>query len=225
MKEIFSLVVKKVEQAHEQYGSAHHDFVHARRVGNNAYWICMAEWKDRRSAVLARLAGICHNADKLIQVRDNLKRMKPSTLVVEALIKEWFTHEGKLLLSPADMQVILDAVVHHGGVNTEHDSRVLIALRDADRIVNLSPDIWMRSALHFSDKPIINYENPIDRSAPYDNPPAILDDVLSGLDWVTRGSVVFMRTKAGLSRAKKRARRLQTSVLHLIRDLNEDGIL
>lgn len=125
-----------------------HDFDHVLRVGDLAYRIA----EDDTTARLSGAAGLCHNADRILQKQLGLDRNGhvEDNLVVE-MVSAWLATEPTGTYSEADRALIIDAVLHHGGPNKNDGSIVLATLQDADRVVNTDPDVLIRKGQYFGD--------------------------------------------------------------------------
>ncbi|MDD5726837.1 MAG: hypothetical protein PHC53_05580 [Patescibacteria group bacterium] len=201
-----------------------HDFRHAAAVGDMAYRIALDEWGDRRIACLAGLAGLMHNADRVIEAETHLPRNSEVAREPHvALIRSWIESAG---LSPEETETVIDAILKHSGKNEPADSRELIALRDADRVVNLRLDDIMRGVRHLLDLPDINHDcylnaPGITRSEPGSVVQALLHDTWWAEEWNTDYN---MRTKLGWKLAKRRAKLIKGFIDTLKRQLVEDGL-
>ena len=152
MKRIWELlpdVAKKVRQKHEEVGLlGHHDWVHAFRVGEVARRVAKREWDYDPLTFLAGLAGLCHNADRILQKEMEVGRREVPREAVVTLMTTWLQRS----VGVGDIATVIDAVLKHDGKNSPEDSQVLIALMDADRVVNLDVDLLMRSGQFYNDK-------------------------------------------------------------------------
>jgi hypothetical protein len=137
---MFPQVVAEVRRTHVEVGLfGGHDVDHAIRVGEMARRIAMEEWKDPQVARLAGLAGLCHNADRIRERQ--LLGVKPEPESVTSLVKVWLM---PLELPNAQVVIITDAVLRHSRGNEDTDTQETIALKDADRVVNMAPDLIIR---------------------------------------------------------------------------------
>lgn len=219
--EQFPVVAARVREQHERVGLvSHHDCVHAYRVADVAHHVASIEWGDERTAHLAGLAGLCHNADRLIQVTMRFGH-KPAP---RQKISD-FTEE--LLKGSVDKVAIMqvtEAVLMHDQKNSADDPHVLIALKDADRVVNLDMDVIMRAAQHHSELRTVDYLHFVsDPSATYHDPKSVLRDIAFCLDWVDNKSDVCVRTTRGMAMAMKRAAPLKAFFQTLEEQLTEEG--
>lgn len=223
--EQFPRVAMQVRQKHEEVGLiGHHDWVHAFRVGEVARQVALDEWEDdmgrQRFAHLAGLAGLCHNADRLLQKKLNLGRWDVRCERVEAFVASWL-----LGVDEWEVETIVEAVLGHDGRNSAEDSQTLIALMDADRVVNLDIDLLMRSGQFYHDLPAVDYEYLLeDPTATYRDPKSVLRDIASALDWVDPNSPVCVRTRLGKKMAEERAKILRPLFDALKMQLTEEGI-
>lgn len=65
---------------------------------------------------------------------------------VQGLVEEWL--EG-WKASAEEKKLVMEAVLAHDGRNNGNDSKVLVALRDGDRVVNLEADSIIRCGQHY----------------------------------------------------------------------------
>ncbi|MBT4120395.1 MAG: hypothetical protein HOG89_03515 [Candidatus Peribacter sp.] len=212
--DLYSELAARVRKSHEEAGLVgHHDWIHAFRVGEQAMQIVMAEWGSVRNANLAGIAGLCHNADRICQ--------KTGSEDPSDLVREWI---GASLDYPST-NIIVDAVSKHSDVNDDDELEVAIALKDADRVVNLDVDLFIRSGQHYANLPAVDYRNMLDDpEASYREPKSVLRDIAYSLDWVNPDSDVCIRTKEGMARGRRRAEVFQTFFEHLTAQLEEEGV-
>ncbi|MBI2523850.1 hypothetical protein HYW11_01365 [Candidatus Peregrinibacteria bacterium] len=106
------------------------------------------------------------------------------------------------VVGPKEVRQVVDAVLRHDAKNSPGDSRVLVALMDADRVVNLDVDLFPRSGQYYHDLPVVDYRHFLsDPEATYQNPESVLRDIAYSLDWADPKSPVCVRTRLGKSRA------------------------
>ncbi len=227
-KRIWELCPEIAHRVEEEYAALaaddkyihHHDFGHAKRVGEVAYQVAKNEWGDEHIAKLAGIAGIVHNADRIIQAQKDIGRRDVSREDVAALVKKWIAND----LQETDVVTILDAVLGHDGKNADEDSLVKIALQDGDRVVNLDVDLLPRSRQYYNDLPVVDYEHLLDDpKATYRKPRSVLKDIHYALDWVEPASGVCVRTKLGIEMARKRAEVIRFFFSALKEQLREEG--
>jgi hypothetical protein len=193
---IFPLVVRRVKQTHEDVKLVgHHDAGHAYRVATMAYEVAMMQRGDAIIARRAALAGLCHNADHVVVLKNKLdSRKEVPPEAVAAIVSEWIAGQD----DRNGTDLIIEAVLKHGGKNDSQDSMIQVALMDADRIVNLSVDLLPRSGQNFPHLPVVDYVHlDKDPNATYRDPRSVWRDIMESLAWVTEGSGVCMRTKLG----------------------------
>ena len=189
-----------------------HDVFHAARVAQCAFEI--AETLD--VARLAGVAGLCHNADRIIQYDLKVGRGAVSEELIRNLVDDWLTFTD---LTGQERALVLDAVLGHDLPNDAQDNSVLVALKDADRLVNLEPDAIMRTAQFYADFPAVD---PIhwlaDPSATHREPKSIIRCLRSNAEWGN-----FSNTKFGirLPRAQQRATELTDYLLNYIEKTHE----
>ena len=177
--EIFPELWKKVYERHvkSQIVSGCHDPFHTARVGQYALTIAENETVAR----LAGIAGLCHNADRILQYDLGLGREDTPEELVITLVNEWFDVTD---LSEKERSLVLDAVLKHSLPNNPDDSQVLITLKDAERLINLEPDTIMRTAHFFSDFPVVDPVHWLsDPEATYREPRSVIKGLASCAEW------------------------------------------
>ena len=154
-----------------------HDAFHAARVGQYAFEI--AETPD--VARLAAIAGLCHNADRILQYQLKVGRKDVAVDLVRDLVDEWLNHTD---LSNDEKSVVVNAVLNHSLPNGIGDDQVLIALKDADRLTNLEPDVIMRAAQFCSDFPVVDPVHWLsDPNATFREPKSVVKDLANNSEW------------------------------------------
>ena len=214
--EIYSQTAGLVKQAHldaKLFG--HHDWVHVFRVGQLAMEIYNHEWKNAGLASYAGVAGLCHSADRVLQA----KKESSEEADIRRLLEQWIT------LTNPQGEDIINAILRHSNVNDDADSRFQIALMDADRCVNMSLDLVIRSGQHFPNLPPVDYvhwtKNP---NATYRDPKSVLYDINCALDWIDPQSAVCCRTELGKKIASERALNLRSYIDLMHEQLREDNV-
>lgn len=224
IKEMFPRTFGAVSASHKQFElSGGHDIYHALRVAETAYKIAIKEWHDRRIARLAALAGLCHNADRVIQKKLNIGRQPVPDKVIAVLVAHWLQNEN---MSLSELDKVVNAVMKHEDKNSRRDSKVLIATRDADRVVNLDLDLVIRSGQHFHDVPAVDFVYFLDDpSATYSEPKSSLRDIAYALEWVDEKSPYCIRTSFGKKLGEERAVALRWFINTLLKQLEKTGML
>ena len=223
---MFPLVVETVFLTHKRFGLfGGHDAYHALRVAEIGYKIAIEEWGNERVARMVALAGLCHNADRVAQKKLGIGRETPPDDEVKTIISFWLDSESEII-PLTDRTEITRAVLEHGGGNSEQDSRVVIALRDADRVVNLELDLPIRSGQHYHDIPAVDFEyflvNP---TATYREPGSALRDIAYALDWVDEKSPFCICTATGRRLGRERADALRWFIDTLQKQLRDTDTL
>ncbi len=223
-----------VRKSHEEVGLVgHHDFVHAARVGEIAWQIAFKEWGFERLALLSGAAGLCHNADRVLQKKFGVGRREVPKKKVEKLVLDWLLTESEFRPptptrkegAELRQRTVIDAVLGHDGRNSPDDPQVLIALMDADRIVNLDIDLFPRSGQHYHDLPVVDYKHFLDDpEATYRSPKSVLKDISYSLDWADQNTPVCVRTKLGKKLAGERATTFRIFFRMLNQQLEQEGI-
>ena len=222
---LFPALCAAVCKTHRQYGmeGGSHSSSHALRVGQMALRLL-----DGRQAVLAAIAGIVHNADRVVQAKHEDDKCWANVDKRETvrLVKRWLRHVPALTTDEIDL--IVDAVLKHGGPNDASDTLVLTALRDADRIVNVQLDVVLRSAKQ--PIPILDLAH-LDRdpTATYRDPKSVIYDLsyMSRLwdpNHPDRDDQYCLRLPRAMTIAKAHFRRLREFVRIIIALNRGDGI-
>lgn len=217
--ELFPDLVATIKKSHEDAGLAggHHDIYHACRVGNISYRIAHDEWGDQDLARFAGIAGLCHNADRIVEERPGDLREKA------VLVRTWL---GPLGLPQAAKDLIMSAVMGHTGRNQSSDHPALIALMDADRVVNLDNDLWPRSGQLYHDLLVVDMVHFIaDPEATYRNPKTVLRDITYSLEWLDPTSPFCMRTRLGKLLGGQRGVVFKMLIDTLKFQLEDEGVL
>ena len=226
--ELFPGIAANVRRSHEEVGLVgHHDWVHAFRVGEIARQLALDEWGrgDERLSYLAGIAGLVHNADKILERKAGIGRRLVEANQVVSLIRATLCDGSKYDFSTEEEREIVEAVLKHDGRNSETDSRTLIALMDGDRVVNLDSDLYPRSGQHYAELPVVDYKHLIsDPEATYRKPRTVFRDIAYSLDWVTEGSGVCVRTRLGKEMGERRSKLFRQVVDSLIEQLAEEGV-
>ena len=195
---MFPRLAEAVRKAHEEvrlYG--HHDWVHAFRVGDMAYRIGMDQYGDRTIARMAGVAGLCHNADRILQKKLELGRRDVPEEKIRELVLAWLDRGSEDFFNrPIVIEDVVEAVLKHDSKEGE-DLPVCICLVDADKVVNCRPELLLRSAQNYHDLPVLD---PIhwdrDPTANYRDPKSVMKDVImSSLEWAEEESPFCVKTR------------------------------
>lgn len=206
--EVFPRLTERIYADHAEAGmlGGHHDPDHAIRVGQMAMEIA----KNKNIGILAGVAGLVHNADRILQHKLKLgSRRDAPKEDVAGLVRGQLEPEQRDLFWPllecrfilrgdasfmGAVEIVIDAVLKHDGKNNDDDSQVLVTLMDADRLVNAEPDLVIRSAQLYHDLPPIDpvhFEK--DPTANYRDPKSVLRDIMETLEWLTPGTPFYVR--------------------------------
>ncbi|MEK7629878.1 MAG: HD domain-containing protein [Patescibacteria group bacterium] len=219
--EIFPNLAAVVRKTHldEKITGGGHDFEHAARVAQYAYIV--SEGEVFRN--LAGAAGLCHNADRVLQTRLKVGRRDVSADKIRDLVLEWLSSESAFIDS--DKETIIDAVLKHGGKNDDSDSPILVALMDADRLVNIELDLVIRSGQFQPDLPAVDFVFFLsDPTADYKNPKSVLRDIFHSLEWET-DSRFQIRLPRAVEMAKSRFAALRTFIQTIELQLKDSGLM
>ena len=222
-----------VRKSHEEIGlMGHHDFVHAARVGEIAWQIAADEQYGKIPALLSGAAGLCHNANHVVQKKLGVGRREVPKEEVEKLIHSWLLADYEFRPSPPEGEVaesrrnlVANVVLAHDRHNSKYDNPVLIALMDADRVVNLDCDLFPRSGQFYHDLPVVDYKNFLDDpEATYRSPKTVLKDISYSLEWADSGTPVCVRTRLGKKLANERATTFRIFFRILNSQFEQEGI-
>lgn len=170
-----------------------HDFDHTLQVAQFTLFIAENEYVGR----LAGAAGLCHNADRLLQkeLGGVGKRDVPENRVVE-MVTGWLGASGEF--NKDQSAKIMKAVLRHSEPNIDDGDDVLVALQDADRIVCSMADVVMCAAQFRRELPAIHPKwltvDPADTTAhSHRNPKSVLHNMECWYDWIDPASGVCVR--------------------------------
>lgn len=204
-----------------------HDFDHALRVGQMAVRVTWNQ--SRRVAVLAGIAGLCHNADRITEKHKGLSTTSNATDAsvadVTALVNGWLDLVPGLSLT--ERGSIIDAVIHHGSKpNGSDNPLILVGLTDADRLVNLEADIIPRTAQHHHDIPVLDpvvFEN--DPKANYKEPGTVFWDLNNTRSWANKGGPWSIRLPESRRLARERAKFLDDYFRLIKKQRKDSGLI
>ncbi len=215
-----------------------HDFVHAARVGEMAMRVALDEWHSESIALVAGAAGLCHNADRIIQKSRGIGHGQVSTRDINLLVSSWLNREPDLFgnssmaggvkrdsAAAGRRYQVINAVLNHSEKNNPGDSQVLIALKDGDRVVNLDIDHFARCGQHYHDIPVVDYKNWLsDPEATYFSPRSVLKDAAHAHEWADPRTDVCVRTNLGKKLALERVDAYLKLFAALEKQLEAEGI-
>ncbi|MDP2598711.1 MAG: hypothetical protein Q8P49_02685 [Candidatus Liptonbacteria bacterium] len=209
--ELYPALTKAVKRTHDEAAEwlggpmFHcHDFDHTLRVANYAMVIA----PDEKTGKMAAIAGLCHNADRILQKKLKVGPFgKVPREDIEKMVRGWLTvefdtpkmREGDPYRPRFDTteegRAIIDAVLNHGNKNGKGDSAVLITLMDANRLVNIEADVLVRDGQYFGDT--LRVVDPVhldkDPNASFRNLGSILRNSVEKFDWEMEGGFVGIR--------------------------------
>lgn len=177
---VFPRLTEVVRQSHIDNKMARgHQFDHALQVAQCAYII--AENLD--VGRLAGAAGLCHNADRILQEKLGVGRKDIPEEKVVALMQEWFDASGEF--TPAETGMIVKPVLLHSGPNLNDGDDVLVALQDADRITCSMADALMGAGQYLHDIPLIDPRFIVDPAdTDFRHPQCVARDLIGRRDWI-----------------------------------------
>jgi len=149
------------------FGSGH-NFYHAFMVAQYGFLIA----EDPETAILGWVACLCHNTDHMFH-KDQVEH-----------IVRYYLDEGTGFTA-LQKDLVLEAVLEHSKKNDSKDNPVTVVLKDADRLGNIGPLHWLRSAQF---RPTIQEVDPryireTDPTATFKNPKSIIHDIKETLLW------------------------------------------
>ncbi len=231
--EVFPRLAAAVRNTHLEVGmtGSGHDFEHAARVGQCAFLVAEDEHTYSYNK-LAGAAGLCHNADRILQKRLGIDRRKDvPEEEIRKLVVGWLENEHMFGERDRDFyyarfqESVINAVLKHGGENNESDSPVLIALMDADRLVNVELDLVIRCSQFQPDLPAVDFARLLnDPTATYRDPKSVLRDIVSSLEWETDPRFA-LRTPKAIEMGKARFAALHFFMDTLLGQINESGLI
>lgn len=197
-----------------------HDIFHVARVIHYGRIVYLTEWGNNCGVILAELACLCHNADRVLEKKIGKEKVNNQT--VEKLCNEWLDPSS---LSGLEKKIIINAVLLHNGRNDSKHSEVAIALRDADRVVNLELDVVIRAGQLYHHKPPLDYDCFFKTPPNYRNPETVIEDLALCLEWVDPSLPFCMQTKTGMKLGQDRAKALKWYFATLKAQLEESGFI
>ncbi len=214
-------LIETVQRAHEERKMANgHDFDHAFSVANLAFKFCETdEFKE-----LAWIAGLYHNADRIIACDRKSPRLKVPPEGIETLVQEWlafgrFSESAKL--------IVIGAVLSHNEPNSDSDDAVTIALKDADRVVCSRIDVVVRAGQFHPDIPVLDPHLLFDdKRGSFTERLSVMASLRDCLDW---GNLEDKRFGVRTEKAKKmivaRTEMLRSFLLAIIEQRREEGLV
>src|SRR3989344_1023441 len=228
--EVYPGLASAVNYEHQKVGLTNggHDMDHALRVAQMAYVVTMDE--NPEMALLAGVAGLLHNNDRILERSLKIDFSKnvseaPVEVVIEMtsrMLDEWTGISGV-----DQKKWIIDAVVNHGSKpNHPDDHLVTIALADADRLINMEPDVIIRIGQHHPDIPALD---PIyieaTPGANYCDPKTVMWDIANCITWAAETGSYILRLPKARELGQERAAYLRTFIDTLKRQRAELGLV
>lgn len=226
--EIFPALTKAVKASHEELPWPMlycHDFDHVLRVGDRALVIAGSEWSGR----LASAAGLCHNADRILQKQAGSGRSgKVADSDVVVMVNEWLNAEPLGTFSESDRRLIVDAVLKHSNRNDPNDGLIHVTLQDADRTVNIELDVIIRKGQFFGDD--LRVVDPVhlldDPRATYQSPGSILWSLKDDIEcFGARKGVASLRLRKAREFAKPLLADAQQYLNMVLRQRERSGLV
>lgn len=229
--ELYPALTRAILDTHNEVGARHgvqmfwcHDFDHVIRVADCAQKIA----EDEHVGRLAGVAALCHNADRILQIMIGLKaREKVDQTIISEMVYGWLNKEPENTFSVEEKPLILHAVLCHDQPNGLDDSDVLVALVDADRVVNIEADVIVRAGQYMGDA--LRVVDPVhlldDPTASFKDPKSILRILKENLDWEVEGGFVGIRLPKARELAKSRFAFLRLYLETVIKQREEMGLI
>jgi hypothetical protein len=208
--ELYPDLAKTVKKAHEDVGlnGGGHDFDHALRVAQMALLLAWETGFQPYAFKAAGVAGLLHNNDRILERKLQLKSHNVSDVDDEAVRS--MTEE--MLLENTDLReyqrrLIIEAVINHGSKpNQPNDHLITVALTDADRLINMEPDVIIRSGQHHADIPALD---PVYMEATpganYRDPKTVLWDIANCISWANECGPYVLRLPKARELGRQRA--------------------
>lgn len=206
---VFPQLTEQVWADHRDAGmlGGHHDPDHVMRVGQMALEF---------GGEVGGASGLVHNADRILQKRLGIGRRDVPEGAIRDLVLSQLRAQPHEFREKED-ELIVDAVLGHNRENRDDDSPVLVALMDADRLVN-AKNLVIRSAQNYFDLPPID---PVffdkDPTANYRDPKSVLRDIMETLEWLTPGTPFYVRLPKAREMAVERREFFEDYVERIIR--------
>lgn len=219
--EVFPNLCRMIFQSHleNHIVGGGHEFDHVLKVGQFALNIA----EDEAVGKIAAAAGLCHNADRIVEVAGNYARNQGPLKRVRELVNCWLNNNQEL--TSTEKPQVLRAVMHHAGRNLESDRPAVVALKDADRLANLELDVVIRAGQFLADLPALDPVQLLhDPQASFKDPKSVLRDICHCLEWIQVESVKIRLPKA-MALAKPRADALSNFFGTLLKQRQEMGLV
>ncbi|OHA18455.1 MAG: hypothetical protein A2664_00735 [Candidatus Taylorbacteria bacterium RIFCSPHIGHO2_01_FULL_46_22b] len=180
-----------------------HDFAHALMVAQYAQLIA----SEQHEGELGWAAGLMHNTDHLFGEEK-----------VNEIMEGYLVH---VLFSPADKNLVCEAVLTHSEIDSPKDNPISIILKDADKLANIGESVILRSGqfrpdITAMDPRFLKFSDP---KATYRNPRSLLQDLRHILQWET-----MMRTEKARMISKPYFDRLRSFIDHCPDQFEESGL-
>lgn len=206
--EEFPKLVERIREDHKHNNVAEgHDFFHTLLVAQ--YGVMIAE--ENRLKILAWVAGICHNTDKIFpELSDD---------EVEKKVWEYLGLTGMLIR--LEKRFIVEAVLCHSEKNKDNDSVITVLLKDADRLAGAGILCAVRAGSHLYNFPAFKpwVINGFEPEETFQN----IRSVLSGMRFTLEWREMLRCTKA-IELGKKYFAILEQSIKDLELQLKESQI-
>lgn len=220
----YATLLGRIEKTHIENGGEFycHDFDHVIRVALTALTIA----EDEKVGQLAALAGLCHNADRILQkMRTSDAHSRIPHELVANLVHAWLMAEPEI--SQKGRVNIVYAVLFHGEPNQPNDTPVLIALKDADRVVNTELDVVMRHAQYYPDLPRLHPNHLLDIPGDgFRTPKSVLGNLLiTRREWMEEDGVASIRLPKARELMKSRLAKLEQYAKDVLAQREESGLV
>lgn len=220
--EIYPGLTEVVRKDHEAYGMdvTGHPLDHTLQVAQVALLIA----EDSYTGRIAGAAGLCHNADRLIQKERGVGKKDIPDDDVSAMVQGWLdaSEEG---FETGEILRIVSAVLLHSNVNQENSDTVLVDLQDSDRIVCSMADNVMTAAQFWRELPAIDPRCLTDGADhPYKNPGSVLKNLVCRFDWIDPTSKVCVRLPKAKALMERRANFIRNYIAEIEEQRAEIGL-
>lgn len=168
--EKFPQLTKRVWEDHGNGTKAYrgHDFFHALLVAQ----YCQMIAEDERTGVLGWIAAMCHNIDRFFPREQEEKIAREYLELADGLAKE-------------EKELIVDAVLHHSGLNSPSDNPVTVLLKDGDRLAGAGILCPIRAGQTVFEGLVFDprYLTGVSPGSTFQNIKTVLDGMKFTLEW------------------------------------------
>jgi hypothetical protein len=227
--ELHYQLAKAVKNAHDEVGlnNGGHDFDHALRVAQMAFTVAYDHCPY--FAEMAGVAGLLHNNDRILERKLKLKSENISAVSDEDVVSMARSMLIRCIpgLAQREELLIIEAVLDHGSKpNNPNDHLVMIALADADRLINMEADEIIRAGQCHADLPVLDPVHiEATPGANYRDPKTVLWDIAHCISWAADEGPYILRLPLSRKLGKQRADYLRQFIETIKRQRADLGLL